>query len=580
MKKMDVDETKEWTEELNKGLEYRRQFGLEESWHFLEQLTSGTHPSQRNAGPNILQSTLDALCAALNVPYPYITVKARRQDYLMKARIRESIDNMLIDRMCIQPEIRRAIYCAFHWGGRGILKIGYDSEYGWDDTLDVGMVQGQQMGMTNSMYDKDFHRIEYNDYEPGMPWVKCVLPHDFIVPWGTLEINDAAWAAHRVVRHIDAVRADTKYDRSVAKKIEPYMSMEDFIKSYQSTIKPYRIGSVENLMGSDNRAADYVELWEIRDRASKRIFVYCPTSEKWLRNEPDSLQLAGIPYVSMCFQPRARSFWTTSDAYYLRYHQAELSDIAIQTTKQRRIAVMKFGVDAGMIDDEELNKATSANVGICFKVRGDVQKAIQPFNPNNGNLTLYNDAEAVRRNAREFVGFSRNQVGEFEQTGRRTAYEAAQVAQAAGLRLDQRQNELRYAYLNIFKHVNAIIDANWKLPRVVQIVGEDGAPLFVKVNGEAMRGEYNYNAGFSTGGNETLQERRQIASTLFMQLIQTGLFDPAALARYLASAWNDPEFTATLAPGVANGQSQGIQMGGGQAGGAPSPGGGQVATTP
>lgn len=563
----------DWQEEFNKALEYRRRFGLESRWAELEALLYNVEPTQANAGPNILISTLDALSSALLVPNPYVTVKARKSDWVTKARLQESVDNMLIDMMDMPTELAKGVYSAFLWG-RGIFKIGYDSEFGYDDTLDLGLQE--PLGLTGSMYDrKGTKRLEFNDFQPGMPWFKNVLPHDFLVPWGTYDVKDASWCAHRVVRHIDAIRADLKYDQSVAKKIQPNMSMQDFVKSYQSTIRPYRAGRTENLTSNwESKDAEYVELWEIRDRCTNRIMVMATGyDDGWLRNEPDLLQVAGLPFVTMGFVPRVRSFWTTSDAFLLRYHQAELSDIAIQTTKNRRLQIVKFAYQTGMIDEDQLDRALSSDVGAAFKVNGPLQDSIQPFNFATPNMQLYQDAAVVRENAREQVGFSKNQIGEYEVGGRRTAREVMEVAQSSGLRLDRRQNEVRRVYCEAFKIINRIIHENWKLPRLVEVVGEDGLPEWHNVTGDDLRGEYNYRLGFSIGGNESLAERRQTAMQLYQMMSQDPRFDPIATAQWLSRAINDPEFSATFAGGILNGQGQqgsvpsggGTPFGGGQA---------------
>lgn len=577
------DNVTTWTEQLNDAMKYRRQFGLEDKWSELEAMLYGVHKTMMNAGPNIFLSTLDALASSLNVPYPYITVKARRQDAIQKSRMVERIDNMLVEKLCMQTTIERVIVSAFLWG-TGIIKIGYDSEFGWDDTLDIGMANPHgpsPLGLTMSQFDKKGHRIEFGGVTAGMPWALPVLPHDFLVPWGTFSIKDAPWCAHRVVRHIDAIRGDTKYDRSVANKLQPNMSMEDFVKSYQSIIRPYQLGQHVDQLGGGEGDMEYVELWEIRDRATGRIRTMATGYEDgWLRNDPDSLQINGeLPFVETSFVPKVRSFWVTPDAFFLKYHQADLSDIAVQTTWHRRLSVLKFFYDQGALDEQQLNNFLNGQIGAAIGIKPgmDITKVVSAFNAPTPNLQLYQDAQAVRTNAREQVGFSQNQIGEYESSGRRTAYEASQVAQAAGLRLDRRQNCIRYLYTDVFRIINEIMFRFWKMPRVVEVVGQDGTPVWQSVTGEDLDGDYDYDIGFSTGGTQTLAERRQSAMQLYAQLSQDSRMDPMKLAQFLANAMNDPEFSATFATGVLDGTAKlGPMQQQGGAGGQPGQGGGQA----
>lgn len=567
----------DWIEEIDRGLEYRRVYGLEAQWGQLEAMLYNVDPSQANAGPNIFISTLDALAASLSVPYPYMTVKARKSKTIKKARVLESIDNMLIDQMGLPGEVEKAVFSTFLWG-KGFIKLGYDSEYGWDGTLDIGL--GKPLGLTMTQFDRNHKRIEFGDVQPGMPWAKSVLPHDIVVPWGTYSIKTAPWYAHRVVRHIDSVRGDLKYAHT--KNLRPNMSMEDFTKSYQRVNQLQRAGRTENL-GRDEGGEEFVELWEIHDRATGRIMVMATgEDEHWLRNDPDALQINGLPLVELSFVPRARTFWVTPDAFYLKFHQAELSDIAVQTTKHRRLSVLKLLYDENAISATALDRLFSADVGagVPIKTGFNLDTVVRALNVPSPNMQLYADSESIRRNAREQVGFSRNQAGEFESTGRRTAREVAEVAQAAGLRLDRRQNAIRCLYIDIFRHVNPIIFQNWKLPRGVEIIGDEGAPEFFNVTGEELDDVYDYKLGFSTGGQETLQERRQSSLQLYQMLSQDPRIDPMKLAQWLAAAINDPEFNNIFANGVLNGQASsggaggqptsqgsGQDMGGGQTGG-------------
>jgi hypothetical protein len=340
--------------------------------------------------------------------------------------------------------------------------------------------------------------------------------------------------------------------------------MEDWVKSYRSTYNLHRAGAPDYVTSfrPSGDGLEYVELWEIHDRRTGRIKVMATGYDRWLRDEFDGLQTAaGLPFTSLSLTPRTRNFWSTPDAWYLLYHQMDLSDIAVQTTAHRRLSKLKLLGHKSAFDAETLKKLLDGNIGSFIPVAGDfdLSKVLLPFNVPSPNLQLYQDQEVVRRNAREMVGFSQNQIGEFEQTGRRTATEAQIVQQGAGLRLDRRQGQLRRLYTESFQKINNIITQQWKAEKILEVIGDDGLPVWQSIKGEDLKGDYNYKIGFSIGGNETLQERKQTAVGLFMQLLSIPgpnggpMFDPAALARYLASAFNDPEFSSTFGPGVLNG---------------------------
>lgn len=554
----------DWLDEIAKGLRYRKEHGREECWFDLEQIFNHEMQQGDNPGPNIIASNVDSLLASLNVNDPYITVKPTRSDQLEKAPMVESVANRLMQQAQLQQEVDVAIVCSFLWG-RGFVKNGYDSEFGFDPRFDLGL--DEPMGLTLTQYDDKGRRIETLPTEPGMPWVRSVLPQDIVVPWGCRELDDAPWVAHRVVRHIDAIMMDPKYENKG--KLQGRISQEDFAKSYETVLNLYRFtkDSQPRMEVPQARKAkpEFVELWEIHDRRTNRLMVVVTDHEKFLRNETDLLQFNGrLPFTSLCFTPRVRNFWVTPDAYYLKFHQFELTEIAIQNTKHRRIQVAKIIMSEDAFDMVEAEKLCSPTVGAVVRKKGEIpmSEAVMTLNHQIPNFSLFQEAEAVRRNARETIGFSRNQMGEFEATGRRTATEANIVDQAANLRMDRRQRAVSTLYRETMRNVLNSIFAFWQIPKIVEIIGDDGARKWKTVTGPEMQGQYDYSMGFSpSGATETIQTRRQMALQFYMMAAQDPLVDPIELRRYVANAMNDPRFTKIFRQGVLDGQPPQIPQG-------------------
>jgi len=451
---------------------------MEDYWASLEDMFFSKSPEGDEGhiiekGPNIIYSTGDSLISALSVPYPRITVKPLHLKHVEGARVVEAIDNWLLTELDIPAQVEDMItHCYLY--SRAMIKIGYDSEFGYDPDLDFS----EGLGATLSMFNKGGNRIEYKGTRPGMPWVQSVLPHDIIVPWGTRYLKDAPWIAHRVVRHIDDVKGDRKY--LGLRDLEPTVSMQDFLNSYETVQKPYRVGETVAMATGEGKEASFVEIWEIRDKRTGKIYAIATGHDKFLRHADAPLQIEGLPFTSLGFVPVTKAFWTTPSAYYLRFHQAELADISIQASKQRRLAVVKLLYQEGAIDDDQLENILSDEVGLGVKVNAgfDLQKAVAMFGAHN-NLSLYQDAESVRRNAREIMGFSRNQAGEFEASGRRTATEAMTVERSAMRRVGRKFIALRRMYIEMFRKINQIIFKYWTGDRVIPIVGEDGAQQWV-----------------------------------------------------------------------------------------------------
>lgn len=525
------DTPDEWLHRIDEALRFRQHFSSEKNWKRLEELYMNKNTAM---GPNLIQEMYEALEARLHIPNPKIRVYPSLMDprSINSAPIVETIDNWLLGEMGIQETIMMSGLHSYLWS-RGIIKIGYDSEWGYDPQLDLGRL-GSIPGMTLSQFSRAGMRLEYGKARPGLPWVAPVLPHDFVVPYGTKDIDTAPWCAHRVFRHIDLFRADPKYEKT--RKLEPNLSMSDVMNSYRRNNR-FRKGWSDVGRGNALENPEFVELWEIRNTVTGRIVVI--SDNEVHRNEPDLLQVEGLPFVSFSFVKHPYSFWSTPQAAYLEAHQAEQTDIALQASKQRRLNTLKFLYAEGAMDREELEKALSSQVGVGVKVKNtmNLDEVIKPMQQSS-NFQLYQDAEFSRRNARQAIGFSSNQMGEFDASSRRTATEASMVARGSSLRTDLRLNTIAQAYIDIIKKVNQVVFTFWKSPRYIRI-GKDQWPKFT---GDEIKAEYDYKLGIGVDNLADPMNRQQFAMQMYQMLAMDPLVAPDRLRDFLVRNFGDAEF--------------------------------------
>lgn len=526
----------EWLDEISYGLEYRRQFGLEEIWATMEAIYYNVHHTMANDGPNIFLSQGDSMLSMITVPDPHVQVKPRTMEAVRKAPIVQSIDNTLLDELELTEEGERAALHAYIFG-TGFFKMGYDSEWGYTQENDIGGPLNLGMSLTQ-LNQKGTRRIEHNSkITPGMPWGMAVMPHDVVLPWGTRDIETTPWIAHRVVRHIDDLKADPKYQNMG--RLQAQLSMEDYVNSYKTALTPIR---GQTLRGHSHAPAEYVEIWEIMDRRTGKIYAITKDHDKYLRRVTNALQIRNrLPWAMLSFTPRVRAAWTTPDTYYLFHVQNELSDVAKQRTKQRRIATPKFLYSEDMISDEELLKILSTDVGAAIKVKGGVgelAKAIARLD-NQTDQTLSLEEEHLRQNAREQIGFSRNQLGEYT-GGRKTATEVNTVDRSSLLRMSRRGLAMQRFYGDVVEIMNGIIFTHWQMPRYVEVLGETKVNQWQQITGPALDDRYGYKV---TLVNEKEEEARMFeALQLYMFLIQDPAIDPVALREFLVNEINNPAF--------------------------------------
>lgn len=550
-RKMKNRKPEDWLTEIEYALEFRREWGLESWWGKLESIYYNVHPSMMNDGPNMFLSTGDTMLSTITVPTPKVVIKPRSPEAVAKIKILESLDNLLMVELEMREQVEMAALHAYLFG-RGILKIGYDSEYGYDPKLDV--LGDLRAGMTLSQLNKSGNRrIEHNRLViPGMPWVRALAPHDFLVPYGTISLDNCPWIINRIIRHIDDLKADPKYSNT--DRLEPTVSMQDYIDSYKTPVRRRRRSNV--------RDPEFVEIWEIHDRSTGKVMAVVNDHDKFIRNVDNALQIENrLPFVSFSFTPITRSFWTTPDVFYILHAQSELSDVAIQRTKQRRISTVKFIYDEDVLSPEELLKLLSPDVGPAAKVKagGDINKAIVKMD-NTIDQSLILEEEHIRRNVQEQIGFSRNQLGEF--AGRRTtASEAGIVEKHSTLRMSRRGLAVKRAYEKSFEIINSIIFQHWTMPRYVEVMGPQRAAEWKSVTGPQLKSRYAYEVIFT---DEAETSQRGMAALQLMQLmIQDPFVDPVALHEYLINQVNDPSFERIFNANLRSSLSQMRQTGGG-----------------
>lgn len=530
----------EWKGRIWEALEYRAKYGREDKWAQLEAMHQNLANSGSDTGPNIIQEMGAAIIARMQLDQMKITVTPSILDpsSVETYPAVQAIDNWLMEEMDTADVMNMASLHAYLWS-RGIIKIGYDSEFGYSPELDVN--PDDPMGFTLSQFSKNGKHIEYNSITPGMPWMSAVLPHDFGVPWGTVKLENAPWCFHRFYRHIDELKADPKYSK--LGKVVPNLSMDDIIMGYTKTgsdaarqraKRSNTLGA--HMLGSKVTNAEFVELYEIHNRADGRIIVISDFDVH--RNEIDAMQVDGLPFKSISFIDHPRTFWTTPQAQYLEFHQAEENDIVKQASIQRRMNSFKLLMKDGSMEDSELEKILMPETGIIAmtKPHFDPRVDMTPV-PQSNNFQLYQDMQFTKGNAREAIGFSRNQLGDFDSSSRRTATESQIVQQGSQFRSEPRMSAIRKLYKDTFRFVNLTIFKFWKTPRFVKL--PDGS--WPQLNGEDLKAEYSYKISAGPSASEDHDIRKQQALSLYVQLAQDPRVNQAELIEYVKRVIADPE---------------------------------------
>ena len=464
------------------------------------------------------------------------------------AMMMERIDNYLIRSTGLKYSLKaNALDCFFSGVGPGVL--GYDSEFGFSPM----MLNADYEDTSLSSFGKDEKMIEYNDkVSPGMPWYLRCNPLDFIVPWGTKLWEESPWFAFRKMRELRDVMADPKLSHKTGLKA-PYQSqMEGSTKG-----RPEYVPTPGSTIQDSSELRGWVELWELHDKRTHRVYTFTLDHPSFLRDEIDYLQIKGLPALSLGFNADPDTFWLTPDARLIEVQQQELNDIRTMAGKHRKVALLKVLYDSSMKKNELgklLDPDPKAAVGIDVGPTGDIRKAVammQSHVPPDFRIA----AAECREDIREIIGFSRNQEGAFEApSGRRTAHEVEVVRAASMIRIDERRDILADHLQKIVQGYNHMIFEFWSKRRVIDVVGMDGVKYWVRFKGSDIKGDYAYKINPEEAMPQ--DERTSRNEILEFMTLAKGIpgINMGYLLREFASkfSWLDPKL---LFPGEGAGRS-------------------------
>ena len=534
----------QWKGELRAGIRYRTVFGKSKDWTRYKNMYRGFW-ARKTVPVNLIYSVARSMIPQIYFRNPRVGVLAKKPGYAMHARVVERIDNYLINETELKRELKTMALNAYLCGtAPGVL--GYDTEFGFNPSFMSEEFEDSSL----TSFSKKGERIEYTEnVKPGMPWFLSCNPVDFVVPWGTTRWSEARWFAFRKMRMLRDIKEDPKYKNKSNLKAP-----------YQTKLE----GSTEGAPHAQKRILqedfknEWVELWQIHDKRSGRVFVISLDHDKFLRDDFDYLQIEGLPARVLGFNEDPDYFWWTPDARQIEHQQLEINDIRTMAQKHRRVALLKILYAKGLVKPNELTKLldedVKAAVGIDEGATGDIRKSVallQSHVPPDFSIA----AREVREDVRETVGFSRNQMGAFEApSGRRTAHEAEIVRAAAMIRIDERRDIMADLLESVVRGYNQMVFANWTEERVVDVVGPDGARYWIRFTGKELKGEFTY----KINPEESVPSDQRTRAAQAEKFIELGAKVQGLDMKYLLESyaaqfeWIDPKM---LFPGEGRGRS-------------------------
>ena len=465
-------EIEKWQENLKLAKEFRKKVADYDKWkdwkaYYRNDYAPGIIPV------NLIFSIGRSIIPRVYFRNPQVSVIPLKPGMEMQARIVEALDNWMVRRIGFKQTMKKVIQDAY-LTGTGIIKLGYDSEFGYDPSV---YDQGYEEPVFWDVGDYEEPYPEYNSKVfRGLPWALRIPGRDFLVPWGCESLDTAEWVAHRYLRRLDDIKADPKFENTKGLKgTHTHLEVDE--------------DKIRRELYKRDSQAEYVELWEIYDKRERRIKVIATGYDKYLRNVEDDLYGGQVPYESLIFNDDGDYFWGISDCKIIEPQQLELNEIRTQYQEHRKLSLIKMLVDKGAISPEDFHKLESGEIGRIIPVNGDPRTVAHILSPHIPPDLIMASRE-VRQDIRETVGFSRNQMGEFDDSTRRTATEASIVQQAASIRVDERRDVTANLFAQCVARMNKFIFQNWTDRHVLQVVGPEGGRHWVSFTGPQIAGDY------------------------------------------------------------------------------------------
>jgi len=540
-----------WKDAVRNGMKFQIKFAKSNMWdsykrYYRHEFKSGIIPV------NLVFSILRSIVPQVYFRNPAVSVTPTKPglEYELHARLIEDIDNWLLRELSVKYEMKKMITDAFLCGiGSGF--VGYDSEYGYSPKKSI---QGSDVASL-TQYDKKGYRIEYNaQVNPGMPWFLRARPEDTVYPWGCESAINAEWVAMRTFRPLKDIKKDAKYTNTADLK---------GMFNKQRTTPAGGTKDFDNPLPTDH---EWVELWQVRDAKTGKIFAFSMDHDKFLRNEEDVIQIDGLPVNTLIFNPDPDYIYGVPDARIIEPQLLELNEIRTQAMKHRRIDIVKLLYKKGAIKKDQLDRLLNEDVqaAVAIEAESGITEAVTPMTPGASGVLadLVKMGEVVRGDVREQVGFSRASTGEYQGKTHISAKETDVVQWANQIRVDERRDVVADLLTNIVRRFNQLVFTHWTNSMVRSVVGPDGAKWWLKFSGDEIRGEYNVKVDPTNAVPVDARTKRKDAiemagawATMNQGQVKQGIPVPAEIQRYFFSQFDGINIDRLLAQ-AGGGQQQ------------------------
>jgi hypothetical protein len=485
-KKVGKSESKDvskWLTRIKIGEAFRNSDGRKNAWDNMKKMYRGMFKEEIISVP-LLYSHGRQMVPFLYFQNPQIECTPLQRGYGKKAKVLEAVDNMLLREMRVKDQLKLIIQDAYLYD-YGVRKVGYDSEFGYDEESKLWKEVFNELGLDMEEEElKEYNTIVTKEF----PFFVRVPPRRFLVDPDVEgpTLDTAKWVIEEFYRPLEDVIDDERYD--APKDLRATHKLDkDSIGNV--VVSPKTVGE-ENVDPKLQHKTDTerVKLWEIWDKEEDEVLVIADGYKGFLRRTENVWQLENFfPYDRLCFNPVSDEHYSTSDAMYIEKQQLEFNDIRTQEMVHRRKENTKWVAKRNVLRPEEKTKFEQGKPGIMVEIDGNPGADLVAVNSQMSG-DIYRTATDVRNDMMEILALGKNQLSQ-EMGKRKTAKEATLINQYTELRTNERRDIVSDFIQRTVKDVNKLIFKFWDTQSVIELVGEEGKE-WATWTGEDLQGEY------------------------------------------------------------------------------------------
>jgi hypothetical protein len=338
--------------------------------------------------------------------------------------------------------------------------------------------------------------------QPQQVWVRHIDPRDILMDPLASCWEDVRWIAFRSVRPLWQIQQDPHYRNKMKLAGGGTTPHQDF-DGTQSNGKPSMAQEIQAALigrGRDSKGKDttdepidpddvQVELYEIWDRLTERVFVVCDQTNEFLRNEPSPFKDIPnfFPVVKITFATKRGTGGESEQERPLGYSLVEpwhTEQLALNALESLRLTIAKSNIPKYVADpsvpDTAIDRITNGDVGTVIKLDAATSVEIQKdprlaFTQVQMGATSMDIHQAIQ-NVKDMISFKSGlgaiQLGQNSREKTATGIQVQVASQSAIL--DKMLDVIENAFKHGAKIIRALVRQFFETERVVALTGPNG----------------------------------------------------------------------------------------------------------